>query len=179
MTRLPLIDPEAATGKVAELLQEYEDRAGIPPGPMVRGLAGSSAMLRGYLDLNRAMKRAHLDRKVSEQVSLAAQAWIGCDYCIAAHTRMGKEAGLGDRDVELALQGTAADAKVAPLVAFVQQVLAAPSEISDDDVARLKELGWRDEQIADVVGLAALNLLTGAFNLVAGIEPAQAPVKTS
>ena len=33
-------------------------------------------------------------------------------------------------------------------------------------------LGWRDEQIADVVGLVALNLLTGAFNLVAGIHPA-------
>ena len=30
----------------------------------------------------------------------------------------------------------------------------------------------RDAQIADVVGLAALNLLTGAFNLVAGIERA-------
>ena len=174
MTRLPLIDTDAATGKVAEMLQEYEDRAGVPPGPMIRGLAGSSAMLRAYLDLNRAMKRAHLDRRVSEQVSLAAQAWIGCRYCIEAHTRMGKQAGLSDRDVELALQGTADDAKVAALVAFTQQVLGAPSEIADADVDGLKALGWRDEQIADVVGLAALNLLTGAFNLVAGIEPAAA-----
>ena len=178
MTRLPLIDPEAATGKIAEMLHEYEDRSGAPPGPMVRGLAGSAAMLRGYLDLNRAMKRAHLERRVHEQVSLAAQAHIGCQYCIAAHTRMGKEAGLSDRDVELALQGTADEPHVAALVAFVQQVLRAPSEISDDDVARLKELGWRDEQIADVVGLAALNLLTGGFNLVAGIE-LQTPLKTS
>jgi uncharacterized peroxidase-related enzyme len=174
MTRLPLIDTDAATGKVAEMLQEYEDRTGVPPGPMVRGLAGSSAMLRGYLDLNRAMKRAHLDRRVSEQVSLAVQAWIGCDYCIEAHTRMGRQAGLGDRDVQLALQGTAADPKVAALVAFAQQVVGAPAEIGDADVDGLRALGWRDEQIADVVGLAALNLLTGAFNLVAGIEPATA-----
>ena len=170
MTRLPLIDPSAATGKVAAMLDEYAQRTGQAPGPMVRGMANSSALLRAYLDLNRAMKSAHLDRKVSERVSLAAQRWIGCDYCIEAHTRMGRDAGLSDLDIELALQGTATDVKVAALVGSGQQVLAAPAEITDADVDGLKALGWRDEQIADVVGLIALNLLTGGFNLVAGIR---------
>jgi hypothetical protein len=32
--------------------------------------------------------------------------------------------------------------------------------------------GWSDRVLADVVGLVALNQLTGAFNLVAGLEPA-------
>ena len=139
---------------------------------MVRGMANSSSLLRGYLDLNRAMKRAHLDRAVSERISLAVQQWIGCDYCIEAHTRAGRAAGLTDTDIDLARQGTATDAKTAAIVAFGQQIIAAPSEVTDADVANLKALGWRDEQIADVVGLVALNLLTGGFNLVAGIHPA-------
>ena len=172
MPRLDLVDPGSAPPKIAEMLDEYSQRSGIAPGPMVRGMANSSALLRGYLDLNRAMKRAHLDPAVSERVSLAAQQWIGCDYCIEAHTRAGRAAGLSDLDIELARQGTATDAKTAALVAFAQQVIGAPSEIADDDVADLKALGWRDEQLADVVGLVALNLLTGGFNLVAGIHPA-------
>ena len=172
MPRLELIDPETAPPKIGGMLDEYAQRTGHPPGAMVRGMASSSALLRGYLDLNRAMKRAHLDRAVSERVSLAAQQWIGCDYCIEAHTRAGRAAGLSDADIQLARQGTATDAKTAALVAFAQQVVGAPAEIADEDVANLKALGWRDEQIADVVGLVALNLLTGAFNLVAGIHPA-------
>jgi alkylhydroperoxidase family enzyme len=50
-------------------------------------------------------------------------------------------------------------------------VIAAPSEISDADVERLRTHGYSDEQIAEVVGIVSLMLLTGAFNLVAGIEP--------
>jgi hypothetical protein len=36
----------------------------------------------------------------------------------------------------------------------------------------LRAHGWRDRDVLDVVGLVALNVLTGSFNLVAGIEPA-------
>ena len=35
----------------------------------------------------------------------------------------------------------------------------------------LRALGYTDEQISEVVGLVSLQLLTGAFNLVAGIHP--------
>jgi hypothetical protein len=43
-----------------------------------------------------------------------------------------------------------------------------------DDVAELRAHGWPDRAVADVVGLVSLNLLTGAFNLVAGITPGTA-----
>ena len=166
--RLPLIDPAAADAPVKQTLDELAKRG--PLGPMIRGMANSSALLRGYLELSRAMKRSHLDRTVGERVSLAVQEWIGCDYCLAAHTEAARKVGLSDVDIELARQGTATDARIAALVAFGQQVAAAPSEVSDEQVDELRELGWRDEQIADVVGLVALNILTGSFNLVAGIH---------
>lgn len=79
--------------------------------------------------------------------------------------------GLSDRDIELARQGTATDPAIASNVAFGQQVIAAPAEISDTDIDRLRTHGYSDEQIAEVVGIVALMLLTGAFNLVAGITP--------
>ena len=50
-------------------------------------------------------------------------------------------------------------------------MIAAPAVISDADVERLRTHGYGDEQIAEVVGIVSLMLLTGAFNLVAGIEP--------
>jgi uncharacterized peroxidase-related enzyme len=169
MTRLPLVDPERATGAARQALDELAGRG--PLGPMVRGMANSSAVLRGYLDLNRAMKRSHLDRRISERISLAVQEWLGCDYCVAAHSEAARRLGLSELDIDLARQGTATDSKIAAIVAFGQQVFAAPAEITDEQLDELRALGYRDEQIADVVGLVALNVLTGAFNLVAGIHP--------
>jgi hypothetical protein len=41
-----------------------------------------------------------------------------------------------------------------------------------EDVTELHGQGWSDRIIAEIVGLVTLNLMTGAFNLVAGLEPA-------
>jgi len=90
---------------------------------MIRTMANAPAVLRGYLDLNRAMKRSHLDRRITERIALAAQEWIGCAYCVAAHTAAAQNLGLSDRDVALARQGIATDPAIASIVAFGQQVL--------------------------------------------------------
>ncbi|WP_410582015.1 DUF4396 domain-containing protein [Amycolatopsis sp. lyj-108] len=56
-------------------------------------------------------------------------------------------------------------------MAYAVRVLAEPSSLGDEDIAELREHGWSDQIIADTVGLVSLNLLTGSFNLVAGLEP--------
>ena len=172
MPRIEPIETNAATGKAAKLLEELVSRGG-EPGPMVRVMANAPVVLRSYLDLNRAVKRTHIDRRVTERVNLAVHEWLGCAYCLAAHTRAARELGLNELDIELARQGNATEPKVAALVAYGQQLIAAPGEVSDEQVAGLRESGYSDEQIAEVVALVALQLLTGAFNLVAGIEPAE------
>jgi uncharacterized peroxidase-related enzyme len=169
MARIEPVDHSRASGKARELLDELAARGG-DLGPMVSAMANAPAVLRGYLELNRAMKRSHLDRRISERIALAVQEWIGCEYCLAAHTQAARELGLSDRDIELARQGTATDAKIAAMVAFGQQLIAAPSEVSDQQIDELRGFGYSDEQIAEVVGLVSLQLLTGAFNLVAGID---------
>jgi uncharacterized protein YciW len=80
-----------------------------------------------------------------------------------------------ESEIELARQGTSRDPAIAAIVAFARQVLAAPAEIGDADLDRLHAHGYRDQQIAEVAGLVSLQLLTGAFNLIAGIDaPAEA-----
>ena len=171
MPRIEPIEMNAARGKAKKLLDERASRGG-EPGPMVRAMANAPVVLRSYLDLNRAVKRIHIDRRVTERINLAVHEWLGCAYCLAAHTHAARELGLSELDIELARQGTATDPKIAALVAYGQQLIAAPAEVSDAQVAGLREFGYADDQIAEVVALVALQLLTGAFNLVAGIEPA-------
>jgi AhpD family alkylhydroperoxidase len=160
---------DQAQGKARELLDELVERGG-EPGPMVLAMANAPALLRGYLDLTRAMKRSHIDRRITERINLAVHEWLGCDYCLVAHTRAARELGVPEEEIQLARQGTSRDPAIAAIVAFARQVLAAPAEIGDADLDGLHAHGYRDEQIAEVAGLVSLQLLTGAFNLIAGIH---------
>lgn len=170
MPRLRALDPEQAPPAARALLADIIHRHG-DAGPMVRTMAHSPALLQGYLQLSRVMKRSALPRPLSEKVSLAVQEWIGCGLCLAAHTTAGRAAGLNDTDIELARQATAKDAREAALLTYAVRVLTEPASITDAELADLRGHGWSDRVIADVVGLVALNQLTGSFNLVAGLEP--------
>jgi uncharacterized peroxidase-related enzyme len=174
MRRMQPLSPLDAPDKSRQLLTEIIDRHGSA-GDMVRTMAHSPALLEGYLALSRSLKRTKLQRTLSEKISLAVQEWIGCATCLAAHTDAAESLGVSNSDITLARLGTATDRREAALIAFAVQVLAAPSEISDDDIAQLRAHGWSDRVVADVVGVVALNLLTGSFNLVAGIEPTDDP----
>ncbi|MDR8411688.1 carboxymuconolactone decarboxylase family protein [Nonomuraea sp. 3-1Str] len=174
MRRLTALDPAEAPGRSRELLDDIIARRG-GVGEMVATMAHSPALLQGYLDFSRAMKRSKLPRALSQKISLAVQEWIGCGLCLDAHTQGARAAGLSEADIALARQGTSTDAREAALIAVAVRVLAEPSSITDQDVADLRAHGWSDRVIAELPGLVALNLLTGSFNLLAGLEPADQP----
>ncbi|SEG39748.1 alkylhydroperoxidase AhpD family core domain-containing protein [Nonomuraea solani] len=174
MRRLTALDPDEAPGKSRELLTDLVERHGSV-GEMVATMAHSPALLEGYLGLTRAMKRSKIPRPLSEKISLAAQEWIGCEMCRQAHAQAARKAGLSEQDIALARQGTATDAREAALIGAALRVLTEPASFSDEDVAELRAHGWSDRVLAEIVGLVALNLMTGAFNLLAGIEPAPDP----
>ncbi|MEW1697210.1 carboxymuconolactone decarboxylase family protein [Streptomyces sp. NPDC093249] len=168
--RLTALTPEQAPGRAGELLADIVGRHGSA-GEMVSTMAHSPALLDGYLSLSRAMKRVKIPRALSEKLSLAVQEWIGCGTCREAHRAAGLAAGLTETDVELARQGTSKDPREAALIALALRVLAEPGSLTDEDVAEVRAHGWSDRVIAEVVGVVTLNLLTGAFNLLAGIQP--------
>jgi AhpD family alkylhydroperoxidase len=159
-----------AVGPAAARLAELEARHGHV-GTMVATMAGSPSVLAGYLDLSRAMRRTKLTRAVSERISLAVQDHLGCALCLQAHTHAARAAGLGDSEIALARAGTSGDSAIAPIVAFGRRAHQEPASITDTDIDALRALGLRDRDVLDIVALIALNVLTGTFNLVAGLEP--------
>ncbi|KAA1426786.1 carboxymuconolactone decarboxylase family protein [Nocardioides antri] len=171
--RLTALTPETAVGASRDLLGELVERHG-QVGSMVRTMAHSPAVLGGYLQLSRAMKRAKLDRRTSELVSIALQVHQGCQMCLAAHEAAARSLGVSEEEIDAARQSTSSDPRVAAMIDVALKVYREPSGITDAQVEKLRDLGFSDREIADVVGIVALNVLTGAFNLLAGLTPGAA-----
>lgn len=165
--------PATATGRARDALTHLWERHGDAVGVMARAMAASPSVLEGYLELSRAMKRTALPRPLSEQISLSIQQHLDCAMCLAAHTSAARAAGLSDVDIALARAGTASHPAAAALIAYANQVHQAPATVTGEQIDELRRLGHSDRQLLDVVGLVALNHLTGAFNLVAGLHPEQ------
>ncbi|MFD5555792.1 carboxymuconolactone decarboxylase family protein [Streptomyces sp. NPDC127068] len=170
MPRLARLTPDTAVGASRDLLAELASRHG-PLGDMVSTMAHSPAVLGGYLQLSRAMGRAKLDRGTSEQISIAIQVLQGCRLCLDAHVSAARARGVNEEEIERARAGTSADPAIAAIIALALQIYRAPTSITDEQIIALREHGYSDRAIADVVGVVALNVLTGAFNLLAGLTP--------
>lgn len=163
--------PSTVTGKAAELLENIWSRHGGRVGPMVRTMAGSPSVFAGYLDLSRAMKRSKLPRPVSERISLAIQQRLGCALCLQAHSDAARALGVPDDEILAARDGTSADPVIAAIIRFAVQIDSRPADVDVVTIDELRAFGYSDQEILDVVGLVSLNVLTGTFNLVAGLEP--------
>lgn len=170
MPRFSTLTPASAVGASRDLLGELVERHGTV-GDMVATMAHSPAVLGGYLQLSKAMRRAKLDRKISELISIAVQSQQGCGMCLRSHIDAARSLGISEDAISLAQLSTSHDPSIASMIQLGVQVYREPASITDAQVEQLRRFGYSDREIADVVGVVALNILTGAFNLVAGLTP--------
>ena len=74
--------------------------------------------------------------------------------------------------------GSSVDPAIAAIIRFAVQIDSRPAEVDIVTIDELRAFGYTDQEILDVVGLVSLNVLTGSFNLVAGLEPeAPTPIR--
>lgn len=163
MSRIPQIHPESASGKAKELLDAVKGKLGLVPN-MTRAMANSPAVLDGYLSLSGALSKGNLSAKQREQIALAVGEVNGCDYCLAAHSTIGKMVGLTAEQIMDSRRGTAIDPKAEALVKFARRVVDERGRVSDLDLADAREAGLDDAALAEVVANVALNLFTNYFN---------------
>jgi len=181
MSRLAPVDPSTAEGKTKELLDKVQSKLGRLPN-IFKHFAVSPAVLEAYLGLSEALNNASLSQQIREQIALAIGEENGCDYCLAAHSAIGKMAGLDAEAIQLSRQATAKEPKVAAILQFALKVVKDRAEVSDADVQTLKEAGVSDAEIAEIITAITLNLFTNYFNHIVDPEidfPKAQPIAAS
>lgn len=169
MPRLSAIETQQADPKARVLLDGVQKKLGMTPN-LMRTMANSPAVLEAYLGFSNALSRTSLSPKLREQIALTVGELNRCQYCLAAHSALGKLAGLSDEEIADSRCGTSPDRKAEAILQFAQTVVKERGWVSDDSVAAARAAGVNDAELAEIVAIVALNIFTNYFNHVAGTE---------
>ena len=183
MSRIPTPSSiEASPAASQPLLQAVNKQLGSVPN--LFRLAGTSpAALEGYLAMSGALAKGALSAPTRERIALAVAEINGCNYCLAAHTYLGKNlARLDDAEIAANRAGGSNDAKADAAVRFAAQVARARGHVGEPALDAVRAAGYSDAQVIEIVMHVALNTWTNYLNEVAATDidfPAVAALETA
>lgn len=166
---MPQIDPlrlDSADAATAATLKAVEAKLGMVPN-LFATLAHAPAALNGYLGLTETLTAGRLSAAQREIVALAVGQANRCQYCLSAHTLIGKGAGLSAGAITAARTGKAEDALDDAIAGFARALVEQRGMVPADAVAGYRRAGLDDGLILEIVAHVALNTLTNYTNLIA------------
>ncbi len=171
MSRLPIpASIEASPAASQPLLEAVKKQLGVVPN-LFRLVGNSPAALEGYLGLNGALAKGALEAPTRERIALAVAEVNGCNYCLSAHSYLGKNlTKLSDAEIAANRNGGSADPKADAAVRFAVELVNSRGHVSEADVKAVKQAGYTDAQVIEIVLHVALNTLTNYVNEMAKTE---------
>ncbi|KQV42766.1 MULTISPECIES: peroxidase-related enzyme [unclassified Rhizobium] len=166
MSRLaiPARDEVPETSK--PILDAVHAQLGVVPN-MFRLIARSPATLQGFAGNNGALAKT-LDVKTRERIALAVAQVDGCDYCLSAHSYLGLNlAKISPEEIALNRAGQSGDPKANAAVHFAAKVVRERGHVSNEDIVAVRDAGFSDAQIVEIIAVAAENIFTNLLNIVA------------
>jgi uncharacterized peroxidase-related enzyme len=179
MSRIPLIDRTASstTADRKALLDQVNQAFGATPN-MFKAVANSPAALQSLWGSFGALGGV-IDARLGEQIAVAVADRNACEYCLAAHTALGRKAGVSAEGMAAAQRGESADPATAAALTFALKLVNERGNLSEADVQAVRQAGFSDEQIVEILAHVALNLFTNYVNVAFAVPVDFAPVKLS
>ncbi len=178
MSRITVPNVASATGATAEVYAQVKQAAGSVPNLFVALGALSPEVLKAFLNAEGVLASGTLNKQEVETIKLLVSELTGCDYCVAAHTLLGKMTGLSPETLKLIRAGQpTGDARRDALVRFVRNLQQTSGTISADEFAAIKAAGYTDAQLAEITLAIALTVFTNTFNRINDTDVDFPPVK--
>jgi uncharacterized peroxidase-related enzyme len=166
---IPPVDASAATPQQQEVLDTVKQAMGGVPN-LLATMAQSPAVANSYLGFSQTLSGGELSPELRESIALTVGETNSCQYCVAAHIQLGANAGLSAEAITDARRATSADPTQAAALGFAKKLVTERGNVSADDVQSLRNQGFSDGEVAEIVANVALNLFTNYFNHVAQTE---------
>jgi len=159
MSRINVVDRDSANSEQKALFDGIQAQLGMVPN-FLKVFANSPAALRAFLGLYAIAGEGSLDPQTRERIALALAQQNACEYCVSAHTAIGRKAGLDAAEIEANRAGTSQDAKAAAAVKFARALVAHMGEVTTAELLEVRNAGYNEAQIVEIITHVGLNILT-------------------
>lgn len=169
MQRLNSVNPEAAKGRTQELLNTVNEAFGTIPNT-AQVMANSPAVLESFLSFSSAMGGAKIGEKLHNQLKLNTSEANSCNYCTSILCAVAPSSGLSADDILAGRTGKSEDHRTEAALKFAESILENRGKVSDQEITKVREAGFDDAEIVEIVASVVLGCFTNFLNNVADTE---------
>lgn len=175
MARAAALKPEHVPADSKPTLDAFTKNLGFTPN-MLATFAHSPIAFNAWAALLGSLSKT-LDVKTRDSIGLAVSEVNGCNYCLTLHSYAAEHmAKLPADEIILARKGHASDPKRDAAVHFARKVIDRRGHVSDADLKGVRDAGYTDANVIEIVVLVAMYSLTNFFNNVFDPEKDFPPV---
>nr|MDO8076781.1 peroxidase-related enzyme [Candidatus Freyarchaeota archaeon] len=164
MARIKMVDEEEAKGKIKEVYDAILSKEPHVPGilkifsvrpDLLEKMVGIHYTLMGSGSL--------LSPELRNYIALTVSVVNSCDYCYESYVHALRQLGKTDEEIDNIIENFAEcdlDKKTIMAVNFARKATEQPTFVTDEDIERLRKVGFRDEEILEIA------TLMGYFNMI-------------
>ena len=175
MALLDYVPPDVEDERIQKLFEADADLYGRP-SLFARMMAHNPSVLEARQEyVGSLVESGILDATEAELAYVAVAAENECSYCVASHTeRLVEHVGMSRDRVDAIVTGEEIEAEFSEreqaIVSFAREAASDPKRVSDHDLKRLRDVGFDDEDIIELVTIAgaavSANVITDTLNVL-------------
>ncbi len=169
MSRINIVTQQTADAQQKTLLDAVQSKLGGVPN-FLGILAQSPDALKAFLGLHGIAEAGSLDTQTRERIALVVAQCNACEYCVSAHTAIGRKAGLTGSEIEANRAGTSEDAKAAAAVTFAKALNDNLGEVTQAEFNAVREAGYGDAEIVEIITHVGMNILTNLIGKASQVD---------
>lgn len=169
MSRINIVTNENANTEQQELFAAINKQLGMIPN-FLKILANSPTALKAFLGLHSITGDGSLDPLTKERIALTLAEQNECQYCVSAHTAIGRKVGLSGEEINANRAGTSEDEKAAVAVKFARALAEHRGEVTSAEILEIRNAGYSDSDIVEIITHVGMNMLTNILGKASQVE---------
>ncbi len=169
MSRINVVENQDANQEQAELYTAIAGALGSVPN-FLKVFANSPSALKAFLGLHGIAGEGSLDPHTRERIALTLAEQNSCQYCLSAHTAIGRKAGLDNAEIESNRAGASEDLKAAAAVTFARSLVEHTGDVTNAEIQAVRDAGYSDSDIVEIITHVGMNILTHILAKASRVE---------
>jgi len=160
ISQLPIMEEQEATGEIKQIFDDIRREMEVPFVPVIYKVLATSpmALTSTWETLRNVQLRSTLPPSLVNMIGLAVSSTNRCPYCTTYFKISCKTLGVDEETLEALASDfeVLSPRRVQEVIKFAVKCAATPLDLTQADYERVREVGVSDEELLEIVALAAV-----------------------